>query len=152
MNMVDPADIASIEVLKDAAAAAIYGARAANGVVLVTTKSGRKDMPPSVNINAFTGVQNIVRKLGVLDAQQWKSVMKQSGYLPQEAVDFTGEGTNWQDEVYRTAPISKLNLSVAGGTARSTYNLSAGYINQQGILINSGFKSYNIRAKIPLTS
>lgn len=147
MNMVDPADIASIEVLKDASAAAIYGARAANGVVLVTTKSGRKDMAPTVNINALTGVQNVTRKLGVLDAQQWKTVMKQSGYLPQEAVDFQGEGTNWQDEVYRSAPISKLNLSVAGGTARSTYNLSAGYINQKGVILNSGFKSYNIRAK-----
>lgn len=147
INMVDPADIASLEVLKDASAAAIYGSRAANGVVLITTKSGRKETPPTLSLNAYTGVQTITKKLGVLDAQQWKSVMKQSGYLPQEAINFEGAGTNWQDEVYRTAPVSKINVSVMGGSQRSTYNLSAGYLDQQGILLNSGYRAYNVLGK-----
>lgn len=147
INMVDPSDIASLEVLKDASASAIYGSRAANGVVLITTKGGRKDQAPTVNLNAYTGTQTITRKLGVLDAQQWKGVMKQSGYLPPDAVDYAGNGTNWQDEVYRTAPVSKVNVSVAGGSKTATYNISAGYLDQQGILINSGFKAYNLRNK-----
>jgi TonB-linked SusC/RagA family outer membrane protein len=147
INMVDPADIASLEVLKDASAAAIYGSRAANGVVLITTKGGKKDTPPTVSVNAYTGTQTITRKLDVLDAQQWKSVMKQSGYLPPDAIGFEGVGTNWQDEVYRTAPISKINVAVSGGSKNTTYNLSAGYLDQQGILINSGYKAYNLRSK-----
>ncbi|MGJ1418542.1 SusC/RagA family TonB-linked outer membrane protein [Sphingobacterium spiritivorum] len=147
INMVDPADIASLEVLKDASAAAIYGSRAANGVVLITTKSGKKEMAPTINVNFYSGVQNITKKLGVLDAQQWKTIMKQSGYLPQEAVDYQGTGTNWQNEVYRTAPVTKANVGITGGSQQATYSLSAGYINQKGILINSGYDAFNIRSK-----
>ena len=148
INMVDPSDIASLEVLKDASAAAIYGSRAANGVVLITTKGGKKDMPTSIDVNVFSGFQNITKKLDVLDAQQWIGVMKKSGYaLPESALNYQGAGTNWQDEVYRTAPITKANLSISGGTKTATYNVSAGYINQEGILLNSGYDAFNIRTK-----
>ncbi|WP_447641216.1 MULTISPECIES: SusC/RagA family TonB-linked outer membrane protein [Chitinophagaceae] len=147
INMVDPADIASLDVLKDASAAAIYGSRAANGVVIITTKSGRKASPASVSVNAYTGVQNITKKLSVMNAQQWKTIMKQSGYLPQQAVDFQGNGTNWQDEIYRSAPVSKVNINIAGGGENSTYDVSAGYIDQQGILLSTGYKGFNLRTK-----
>lgn len=148
INMVDPADIASLEVLKDASAAAIYGSRAANGVVLITTKGGKKDMPTSIDVNVFSGFQNITKKLDVLDAQQWIGVMKNSGYaLPESALNYKGAGTNWQDEVYRTAPITKANVSISGGTKNATYNVSAGYINQEGIMLNSGYDAFNIRTK-----
>ncbi|MCL3853227.1 MULTISPECIES: TonB-dependent receptor [Parabacteroides] len=147
INMVDPADIASLEVLKDASAAAIYGSRAANGVVLITTKGGKKETPTTIDVNVYSGFQNITKKLDVLDAQQWISVMKQSGYLPESAANFQGAGTNWQDEVYRTAPVTKANLNISGGTKTATYNVSAGYINQQGILLNSGYSAFNVRAK-----
>lgn len=148
INMVDPADIASLEVLKDASAAAIYGSRAANGVVLITTKGGKKDMPTSIDVNVFSGFQNITKKLDVLDAQQWIGVMKKSGYaLPESALNYKGAGTNWQDEVYRTAPITKANVSISGGTKNATYNVSAGYINQEGIMLNSGYDAFNIRTK-----
>lgn len=73
--------------------------------------------------------------------------MKQSGYLPESAANFQGAGTNWQDEVYRTAPVTKANLNISGGTKTATYNVSAGYINQQGILLNSGYSAFNVRAK-----
>ena len=147
INMVDPSDIASVDVLKDASAAAIYGSRAANGVVLITTKSGKKNTSATISINAYTGVQSITKKLGVMNAQEWKDIMRSSGYLPQEAVDFKGPGTNWQDEIYRTAPISKINVGVSGGGENSTYDLSAGYIDQQGILLNTGYKAFNVRSK-----
>lgn len=147
INMVDPADIASLEVLKDASASAIYGSRAANGVVLITTKGGKKDTPTTINVNVYSGFQNVTKKMDVLDAQQWVSLMKQTGYLPDAVKGFEGAGTNWQDEVYRTAPVTKANLSISGGTKTATYNVSAGYINQQGILINSGYDAFNIRTK-----
>ena len=147
INMVDPADIASLEVLKDASATAIYGSRAANGVVLITTKGGKKETPTTIDVNVYSGFQNIAKKLDVLDAQQWISVMKQTGFLPDEVKNFQGAGTNWQDEVYRTAPVTKANLNISGGTKTATYNVSAGYINQQGILLNSGYSAFNVRAK-----
>ena len=148
INMVDPSDIASLEVLKDASAAAIYGSRAANGVVLITTKGGKKDMPTSIDVNVFSGFQNITKKLDVLDAQQWLGVMKKSGYaLPESATNYQGAGTNWQDEVYRTAPVTKANISISGGTKNATYNVSAGYINQEGIMLNTGYDAFNIRTK-----
>ncbi|MBC8987746.1 TonB-dependent receptor [Pedobacter sp. N36a] len=147
INMVDPSDIASLDVLKDAAAAAIYGSRAANGVVLITTKGGKRNTAATITASLYTGVQKIAKKLDVLDAQEWKNIMNQSGYLPKEAIDFQGTGTNWQDEVYRTAPISKANVGITGGSETSTYSVSAGYINQKGILINSGYESFNLRTK-----
>lgn len=147
INMVDPSDVASLEVLKDAAAAAIYGSRAANGVVLITTKGGKKNTASTISTSVYTGVQRIAKKLDVLDAQQWKNIMNQSGYLPKEAIDFQGSGTNWQDEVYRTAPITKANIGITGGSETSTYNVSGGYINQEGILINSGYEAFNLRTK-----
>mgnify|MGYP001044911407 CR=1 FL=1 len=147
INMVDPSDIASLDVLKDASAAAIYGSRAANGVVLITTKGGKKNTRASISASVYSGVQTIAKKLDVLDAQQWKTIMSQSGYLPKEAINFQGPGTNWQDEVYRTAPLTKANVGITGGSETATYNVSAGYINQDGILINSGYEAYNIRNK-----
>ena len=153
INLIDPADIASLEVLKDASAAAIYGSRAANGVVLITTKGGRKDMPTKVDVNFYAGIQNATKKLDVLDANQWiklitPHVFPNSSEVPSEITNWNGgKGTNWQDEGFRTASIVKANLSISGGTKNATYNVSAGYINQEGILLNSGYDAFNIRAK-----
>ncbi|TXH22482.1 MAG: TonB-dependent receptor [Chitinophagaceae bacterium] len=147
INMIDPNDVASIEVLKDASAAAIYGSRAANGVVLITTKGGRKSTPATISVNAYTGVQKITKKLGVMNAQEWKQIMTQTGYLPQQAAGFTGNGTDWQDEIYVNAPVSKINADISGGGERSTYSVSAGYLDQKGILMTTGYKAFNIRAK-----
>lgn len=147
ISLVDPMDIASIEVLKDASAAAIYGSRAANGVVLITTKGGQRGTPSRISVNAYTGMQTITKKLSVMNAQQWKETMKSSGVLPPDALNFQGNGTNWQDEIYRTAPISKINVGISGGGENSTYNLSAGYIDQDGILLNTYNKAFNIRNK-----
>lgn len=147
INMVDPADIESLEVLKDASAAAIYGSRAANGVVLITTKSGGTNRPAQVDLNVYTGTQTVTKRLDVLDAQQWKTMMQNTGYLPQEAASFQGSGTNWQDEIFRVAPMTKANVSVSGGGKQSTYSVSAGYLNQKGVLIGSDYEAVNIRAK-----
>lgn len=147
INLVDPSDIESLEVLKDASAAAIYGSRAANGVVLITTKSGGKNRPVQIDANVYTGIQSITKRLDVLNAQEWKNIMRETGYLPQEAADFQGEGTHWQDEIFRVAPVTKANIGISGGGENSTYSLSAGYMNQQGALIESGYETVNLRLK-----
>lgn len=150
INLIDPADISSLEVLKDASAAAIYGSRAANGVVLITTKSGRKEMPLKVDVNVYAGIQNIEKKLDVMDANQWIKTITPtfSEGAPSQIANWSGgAGTNWQDEMFRTAAIVKANINLAGGTKNAAYNLSAGYINQEGIMIGSGYNAFNIRSK-----
>ncbi|MCD7937431.1 MAG: TonB-dependent receptor [Tannerellaceae bacterium] len=148
LNMIDPADIASMEILKDAAAAAIYGSRAANGVVLITTKGGRREMPTQVNVNAYSGIQSLPKRMDVMDAQQWIGFMTRNGYdLPGDVRNFQGKGTNWQDEVFRTAPITKANIAISGGTKTATYNVSASYLNQSGIIKETGYDAFNIRTK-----
>ncbi|ULT22257.1 TonB-dependent receptor plug domain-containing protein [Sphingobacterium sp. E70] len=114
INMVDPNDISSLEVLKDASAAAIYGSRAANGVVIITTKGGRKATPATLSVNAYTGIQSLPKKMDLMDGPQWKQFQQDNGYLPTEAQNLN-TNTNWQDEVFHTAPVNKVNLDISGG-------------------------------------
>ena len=146
INLVDPNDIASIDVLKDASAAAIYGSRAASGVVIITTKGGRKNSPPVISLNAFTGVQSLPKKMDLMDGPQWKTFIKEHGTLPSQA-ESMNNNTDWQGESFHTAPLNKINLDVSGGGQYATYNVSAGYQDQQGILKTTGYKAFNVRAK-----
>lgn len=153
INMVDPNDIQSIEVLKDAAAAAIYGSRAAGGVILITTKGGRKDMPTRVDVNIFTGIQQNPKKLNVLNGEDYSSFARYyglagDGYGAEAgAVPFRGEGTDWQDIMLNTAMVYKANVSVTGGSKNASFSASGGYLNKDGILRNTSHESYNIRLK-----
>ena len=153
INMVDPNDIQSIEVLKDAAAAAIYGSRAAGGVVLITTKSGRKEMPTKVDVNFFTGVQQNPKKLNVLNGEQYSRFARYydlaaDGYGAEtDAAPFIGEGTDWQDVMLHTAMVYKANVGITGGSKNASFSASAGYLNKDGIMRNSSHESYNIRLK-----
>ncbi|MDC1105964.1 TonB-dependent receptor [Prolixibacteraceae bacterium] len=146
-------DIESIEVLKDASATAIYGSRGANGVILVTTKSGKKG-EVKVSYNGYYGQQSISKKLDVMDAASYAEQVnaKRSAfgvkvpYTEDQIADFrkTG-GTNWQDEVYVTAPIQNHDVSISGGTEKSTYLFSGQYLDQDGIMKNSNYNRYNYR-------
>lgn len=149
INMVDPADIQSLEVLKDASAASIYGSRAANGVVLITTKGGRLEMPTRVTVDAYTGVQTVAKYIDVMDGNQLRDFAKMTGYsTADELINWnSGKGTDWQKELYGTAMVSKVGLNVSGGNKTSTYNLSGSYLKQDGIVKNSGYEAWNIRAK-----
>lgn len=153
INMVDPNDIQSIEVLKDAAAAAIYGSRAAGGVVLITTKSGRKEMPTKVDVNFFTGVQQNPKKLNVLNGEQYSRFARYYGLAADgygaetDAAPFIGEGTDWQDVMLHTAMVYKANVGITGGSKNASFSASAGYLNKDGIMRNSSHESYNIRLK-----
>ncbi len=139
IDFLNPGDIESIDVLKDAASAAIYGARAANGVVLITTKSGTKgDL--SLNYSFYQGVQNVARMLDVLNAEQYKMMMNEGARNagrpePFDLNEIPQFDTNWQKELFESnAPIANHELSVNGGTERSTYASSLSYFTQQGII------------------
>lgn len=152
INLVDPSVIQSIEVLKDASAAAIYGSRAANGVVLITTKGGLKNTKAKLSANVYTGFQTVTKKLDVMNADQWIGFMKDNYYSPGGEPDAVknwkgGPGTNWQDEVFRTAPVTKASVSLSGGAENSTYSLAGGYLNQKGVLRTTGYEAFNLHAK-----
>ncbi|HEY8657628.1 MULTISPECIES: SusC/RagA family TonB-linked outer membrane protein [unclassified Flavobacterium] len=146
-------DIESIDILKDASAAAIYGSRAANGVVLVTTKSGKAG-EAVFNFSSNMGVQRLVKKLDVLNAEQWANVSNAA----QDAAGFPrldiaanaqslGKGSDYQDAIYRDAMIRQYDMSVSGGSETGKYSVSGGYVTQDGIVETTDFNRYNIRVK-----
>lgn len=139
LDYINPNDIQSIEVLKDAASCAIYGTRGANGVVLVTTKKGKMGKV-SVNYNFSYGWQNPWKKRDVLNASQYAVMMNEglvnSGMAPKYADPYSyGNGTNWQDEVFNSnAPVSNHDLSISGASEKVNYYLSLGFYSQDGIV------------------
>jgi TonB-linked SusC/RagA family outer membrane protein len=153
INMVDPNDIQSLEVLKDAAAAAIYGSRAAGGVILITTKGGRKETPTKVDVNLFTGIQQNPKKMNVLTGEEYSRFARYyglagDGYGAEAgAVPFVGKGTDWQDVMLGTAMVYKANATISGGSKNAGFSASGGYLNRDGILRNTSHESYNIRVK-----
>ncbi|WP_375436865.1 SusC/RagA family TonB-linked outer membrane protein [uncultured Hymenobacter sp.] len=150
LNAINPADIESIDVLKDGAAAAIYGVRAANGVVVITTKRGRSGKP-QVGFNAYYGVQELRKKLDVLNTPQFAEYYNESqingGAAPAfpDLNNLPPNDTDWQDEVYRTAAIQNYQLNVSGGTDKTHYYVGGGYFKQDGIIVNSGFDRFNFK-------
>lgn len=152
INLVDPAVIQSIEVLKDASAAAIYGSRAANGVVLITTKGGMKETKAKVSANVYTGFQTVTKKLDVMNADQWTKFMIDNYYsadaIPEAVKNWKGgAGTDWHDEVFRTAPVTKASVALSGGSKNATYSVTGGYLNQEGVLRTTGYEAFNLHAK-----
>lgn len=157
INNIAPTDIASMDILKDASSAAIYGSRAANGVVLITTKSGEKG-EVKINFDAYYGFQKVTETLDVLNASEWARVSnaahENAGIDPlplAENPETLGVGTDWQDEIYQTAPIQNYNLSAGGGGENYTYSLSGGYLKQDGTVKKTGYDRYNFRIKSDFT-
>ena len=157
LNTINPSDIESIEILKDASATAIYGSRGANGVVLITTKRGKPGQT-SINFESYYGIQSASKLYKMMDAPQFgtylDSVTAQNNRLTNTttALPYTaaqiagmGAGTNWEKAVLRHAPIANYQLSLNGGTLDSRFNLSMNYFDQQGIVINSWFKRGSLR-------
>ncbi len=139
IEYLNPGDIESIDVLKDAASAAIYGARAANGVVLITTKGGRPG-EMSVTYSGYQGIQNVSKRIDMLDAEQYRMLMNEGARNaglsePFDLNEIPKYNTNWQDHLFQeNAPITNHELSVSGGTETSTYASSLSYFSQQGII------------------
>lgn len=149
----NPNDIESIDVLKDASAQAIYGSQAANGVLLITTKKG-KSGEDKITYDFSYGLQNVVRTLDVMNLRQFaeyqNSVIAElgPGYIPTEEFadpSLLGDGTNWQDAIFRQGFTMDHQLGLSGGKDNTSYYFSAGYFDQNGILIGSDFKRYSTR-------
>ena len=159
LSDLNPSDIKSISVLKDASSTAIYGARGANGVIIVTTKGGSDtDAKPRVTFKADLGFSQLPRKLDVMNATEFAQYRNDvyanlSGKVNTEAVPhypdptIYGEGTDWQDVITRTGMYQNYNLSVSGGSKKYNYFASFGYHNNEGIIISSGLEKYSGRFK-----
>lgn len=186
-SSLNPDDIESISVLKDASSAAIYGTRGANGVILITTKRGKAGDKPTITFSTRIGVANAINQYDMLNAQEYaESVWLRAdnqGVPRPSALYGTGSkpvlpdyltptgakagdpntdpstysssnvitkaskaGTNWYDEIYQTGKTQEYDLSISGGSLKSTYAFSAGYADQQGVLIHTGFKRYTFRS------
>jgi len=151
LSNLDPSNIESIEILKDASAAAIYGARAANGVVIITTKRGQEGKP-RIALNSYYGVQWFNNYIDMLDSREFAEISieadQNAGFEPQPAFQdpqVLQTHTDWQDEFFDPAQIQDHNLTVSGGTANSSYLFSGGYFNQGGIAPNNNFERYSFR-------
>ena len=162
LSTLNPNDIKSIEILKDASATAIYGAQGANGVILVTTKSGEKGKPV-ISYDFFYGKQKIEKTLPTMSAadfartvNEYKQTQNSNGTTPPPLfsdaliakLEAKGFGTNWQDLIYRTAPLQNHELSISGGTDKTKYFASAGYLDQTGIMLNSLYKRFSLRTNL----
>ncbi len=145
-SFVNPEDVQSIEVLKDASAAAIYGSRGANGVILITTKTGVIREKAVLTASAYYGTQQINKKIDLLNAAEFASAynaLRNQQYYPNP--DSLGEGTDWQDVIYQDAPIYNATLGANGGSKQFTYNFSANYFSQDGVVKTSHFDRVTLR-------
>jgi len=143
LNFINPQDIASIDVLKDASAAAIYGARAANGVIVITTKKGQGGQS-QINFSASTAITSLSKKIDVFSASEFKSQISSINGILNDG----GADTNWQDELTRTASSQRVDFSMSGGTDKSSYFASFSGEDQQGILRNNNLKRYSGRLNL----
>jgi TonB-linked SusC/RagA family outer membrane protein len=145
LSIVNPNDIESVEVLKDASSTAIYGARGANGVVLITTRRG-KSGKTRVTYDGYYGVQQVTKKIQMMNAAEFgqleNEIYRTNVY---ENPASLGEGINYQDLIFRDAPIQSHQVSVSGGSEKTQFALSANYFDQQGVVISSRFKRYSFR-------
>ena len=146
-EMPPPEDIASMEVLKDASSTAIYGSRGANGVVLVTTKSGKSGVF-KIDFSASTSFQREINRLEVLNATDYATLINEIDPGFYNEPSSYGEGTNWQDVIYRNGLLQNYQMSVSGGTDEITYYLSGTYYDQQGIVLSSDYQRYSFTSNI----
>ena len=149
---INPSDIESIEILKDASATAIYGSRAANGVILVTTKRG-KSGKSSVTFESYYGIQTVNKKLDLLNATQFAELVNEANRNAKLTPTYAnpqslGQGTDWQKELFRQAGIANYQLSLTGGSDKTQYALGGGYFTQDGIVTGSGLNRYSFRTNL----
>jgi TonB-linked SusC/RagA family outer membrane protein len=166
LSSINPNDIENIEVLKDASATAIYGARGANGVVIVTTKRGKAGAP-RIDFEMYTGAQEIRHKIGLMNAYQYAtyrneilyndSIYRQQTtpiqyYAGRDRLEYLKtHSTDWQDALYRRAGLSNYQLSISGGDDKTRYLISGNYYNENGVVLNSGFKRGSLRVNFDKT-
>ena len=147
-NSINAADIETINVLKDAATTAIYGVKGGNGVIVVTTKSGRRGQKTEVTANANYGIQEVARTIGVLNATEYAAIINEGSTVAGGGVVFpdlskVGVGTDWQKEIFKKASFQSYNASVRGGSDKVSYFLSTAFLNQGGIVGGNDKSRFN---------
>lgn len=143
ISFLNPDDIESIDVLKDASSTAIYGARGANGVVLITTKKGKQG-EGTLTYDGYMGVSSLREKLPILSADQFRSYRKPDG----SALEDLGASNDWQDEIFRNSTVQSHTVTYGGGTDKHTYRASLGYQNQEGIVRTTGMEKINGKIQV----
>lgn len=154
LSTINPSDIESIEVLKDASATAIYGSRGANGVIIITTKRGKKGTN-NVSFSTYYGKQVTAKKLNLLNGKEWAALVNDINVSDGVAKTFStadvaafGSGSDWQEAALHQSPQINGDLSVSGGDEKSRYLISGNYFKQDGTLVNTGFERYSGRVNI----
>ncbi len=156
MNQVAPSDVESITLLKDAASASIYGSRAANGVILITTKKGAQNQPLKLEVNVQAGMQQATRIPEVLNSQEWCRKMNQatkarSGveyWTAAQAPELQTTDTNWLDYIFQAAQVQDYHISATGGAQKLRYSVNLGYFDQEGIIIGQNYRRFSIRSNV----
>src|SRR5690606_35441390 len=144
---INPADIERVDVLKDASAAAIYGSRAASGVILITTKRGKRDQAPRLNFSYNITVQNRLNAFDVLHAQQFADFIRDQGIT--DRVEFGDADTDWQTEITNKNAIwNQYDLGVSGGSSKVNYLISVRASDQEGLMSGNNFDRYNISSSL----
>jgi TonB-linked SusC/RagA family outer membrane protein len=154
LNTINPSEIETIDVLKDASATAIYGSQATNGVIVITTKRGKTGRP-QISYEGYMGYQQIPKRLPTVNLQQLATFLNERAEVwgfdtrPEFAnPKYLGEGTNWQKELFRSAPQSNQSISINGGNDATQYLFSFSYFDQEGIALGSNFKRYSVRLNL----
>lgn len=156
LSSINPSDIVSMDVLKDASATAIYGSRASNGVIMITTKRGQAG-EATVTYDGYAGWQEMPKQLDMLNLRQYAQhhndrsalgLVEQSSSFVRP--DLLGEGTNWQDELFSKAFMTSHNISVSGGNNKTTYAFSGGFLDQDGIALGSSFRRLSLQQPISI--
>jgi TonB-linked SusC/RagA family outer membrane protein len=150
LSDLNPSDIESISILKDASATAIYGARGSNGIVLLTTKRG-KEQKSVVSVNVYSGLQRVWNELDMLNAREWmdyRNDLTNSTVFTEEEMNNITIDTDWQDVIFRTAPISNYEVSARGGSEKTQFFASGTFFNQEGILIGTDYERISSRLNL----
>ena len=155
LNSLNPNDIESVNVLKDATAG-IYGVRAANGVILIETKKGRANSKPTIELSTYFGVQQAARKLSLLNATEYAVIKNETFANGGDALPFSntrlGDGTDWQDAVFQNANIQNYNVTISGGSEKTTYSIGGSYFSQDGIVGGDKANFTRMNARVNLNT
>lgn len=150
IDFLNPNDVESVQILKDASATAIYGSRGANGVIIISTKKGVIGEPARFEFSSYWGTQKLVKKIDLANANEFATLANEVAEnegtgLPFSNPDEFGEGTDWQDEIFSDAPIRNYQLGIRGASEKMTYSISANYFQQEGIISGAEFDRLTLR-------
>ncbi|WP_225975211.1 TonB-dependent receptor [Anseongella ginsenosidimutans] len=145
---INPNDIKSVDILKDASATAIYGSRGANGVILVTTRKGRPGQEAKVNYNSYYGAKTVFAEYPMMDGPEFVALRKAAGQFTNALDEADDVNTDWQDLLYRTGVVTSHDVSITGGTQKGSYNFGAGYYHDEGLIPGQQYNRFSLRGSI----